>query len=102
SLDRPAKGMKYDYQDAPPELLARALAIAEVCATHGTTLPAAAIAFPHTHPGVVNVTLGMRTAEQVERNAELCHRPVPAGLWDDLRAQGLIRPDVPTLGSRVA
>ncbi|MFD8214404.1 aldo/keto reductase [Streptomyces sp. NPDC059697] len=102
SLDRPAEGMKYDYQDAPPELLARTLAIAEVCEQHGTTLPAAAIAFPHTHPGVVSVTLGMRTAEQVERNAELYHRPVPAGLWDDLRAQGLIRPDVPTLGSRVA
>ncbi|WP_406430751.1 aldo/keto reductase [Streptomyces sp. NBC_01589] len=102
SLDRPAEGMKYDYQDAPPELVARALAIAEVCEQHGTTLPAAAIAFPHTHPSIINVTLGMRTPEQVGRNAELHRRAVPAGLWDRLRAEGLIRPDVPTLGSRVA
>ncbi|MCQ9180998.1 aldo/keto reductase [Streptomyces sp. IBSBF 2953] len=94
SRDRPAEGMKYDYRDAPPELVARALAIADVCAAHGTTLPAAAIAFPHTHPGVINVTLGMRTREQVVRNVELHDQHVPDALWDDLRAQGLIRSDV--------
>ncbi|MEV8562338.1 aldo/keto reductase [Streptomyces sp. NPDC051917] len=95
SRDRPAPGMKYDYQDAPPELVARALAIADVCAAHGTSLPAAAIAFPYTHPSVVNVTLGMRNPDQLTRNVELHRRTVPQALWDDLRAQGLIRPDVP-------
>ncbi|WP_369231006.1 aldo/keto reductase [Streptomyces sp. R21] len=95
SADRPAEGMQYDYQDAPPELVARALAIAEICEAHGTTLPAAAIAFPYTHPSVVNVTLGMRSPEQVTRNVELHLSTVPEALWDDLRAQGLIRPDVP-------
>ncbi|MGC0343928.1 aldo/keto reductase [Streptomyces sp. SLBN-8D4] len=96
SQDRPAEGMKYDYQDAPTDLVRRALAIAEVCERYGTTLPAAAIAFPRTHPAVVNVTLGMRTAKQVRRNVELHARRVPDGLWDELRAQGLIRADVPT------
>ncbi|MFB6846569.1 aldo/keto reductase [Streptomyces sp. NPDC056373] len=95
SRDRPAAGMKYDYQDAPPDLVRRALAIAEICEAHGTNLPAAAIAFPHTHPHVVNVTLGMRNADQVTRNAQLHHRSIPAGLWSDLLDQGLIRPDVP-------
>ncbi|WP_225102188.1 aldo/keto reductase [Streptomyces sp. CoH27] len=98
SRDRPAEGMKYDYQDAPPELVARAQAIAQVCAAHGTTLPAAAIAFPHTHPSTVNVTLGMRDREQVTRNVELHRSTVPQALWDDLRHQGLIRADVPTGG----
>lgn len=88
--------MKYGYKDAPPDFVARALAIAEVCERHGTTLPAAAIAFPFSHPSTVNVTLGMRDREQVSRNVELHRRGVPEGLWDDLRAQGLIRPDVPT------
>ncbi|MFD8378484.1 aldo/keto reductase [Streptomyces sp. NPDC059679] len=98
SQDRPAPGMKYDYKDAPPDVVAHALAIAEVCEHHGTTLPAAAIAFPFSHPSTVNVTLGMRDREQVSRNVELHRRGVPEGLWDDLRAQGLIRPDVPTPG----
>lgn len=96
SREWPAEGMKYDYQDAPPELVARARAIAEVCKGHGTTLPAAAIAFPTTHPSTVNVTLGMRDRSQVTRNAELQRSAVPPDLWDDLRCQGLIRPDVPT------
>ncbi|MFF9042088.1 aldo/keto reductase [Streptomyces sp. NPDC014892] len=95
SRDRPADGMKYDYHDAPPELVARARAIADVCEAYGTTLPAAAIAFPLAHPAVVNVTLGMRNAEQVTRNARLHWTPVPGALWDDLRTRGLLRDDVP-------
>ncbi|WP_037682512.1 aldo/keto reductase [Streptomyces griseus] len=91
SQDRPDEGMKYDYQDAPPTLVARARAIADVCAGHGTTLPAAAIAFPRTHPGIVNVTLGMRDREQVTRNVALHRSTVSESLWDDLRCQGLIR-----------
>ncbi|HTJ72525.1 MAG TPA: aldo/keto reductase [Actinospica sp.] len=90
SRDRPAAGAKYDYEDAPPELLARAHAVADVCEAHGTTLPAAAIAFPFTHPAVVNVTLGMRTRDQVVRNAELRAQPVPDELWADLAERGLI------------
>ncbi len=89
--DQPAAGMKYDYQDAPAELIARAKAIAEICERHGTTLPAAAIAFPLAHPAVVNVTLGMRTPQQVARNVELFRGGVPDALWAHLRANGLIR-----------
>ncbi|MBA2813300.1 aldo/keto reductase [Streptomyces sp. KM273126] len=95
SRDRPKEGLKYDYRDAPPDLVARALAITETCERHGTTLSAAAVAFPFGHPSIINVTLGMRNPEQVARNVELHQRHIPDGLWDDLRAQGLIRPDVP-------
>ncbi|WP_079657839.1 aldo/keto reductase [Streptomyces sp. 3214.6] len=94
SRERPAEGMKYDYQDAPKDLVERARAIAEVCEAHGTTLPAAAIAFPLAHPTIINVTLGMRHPEQVTRNVELHRRHIPEGLWDDLRARRLIRSDV--------
>jgi D-threo-aldose 1-dehydrogenase len=96
SRDRPAAGMRFDYRDAPPHLVERAGRIAEVCAAYGTTLPAAAIAFPFTHPAVVNVTVGMRTADQVTRNTRLIRRPVPAGLWAALRDEGLLRADTPT------
>ncbi|MFD5540081.1 aldo/keto reductase [Streptomyces sp. NPDC127079] len=97
SRDRPAEGMKYDYRQAPSALVTRARAIAEVCEEHGTTLPAAAVAFPYSHPSIINVTLGMRTAEQVERNVQLHRQHIPEGLWDDLRDRGLIRPDVPAV-----
>ncbi|GAP50277.1 hypothetical protein [Streptomyces azureus] len=92
----PAEGMKDDCQDAPSAPVARARAISEVRARRGTTVPAAAIAFPRRHPSIIDVTLGMRTPEQVGRNVELHDQQVPDGLWDDLRAQGLIRSDVLT------
>ncbi len=88
----------FEYQQAPVELLERARAIAAVCAEHGVTLPAAAVAFPLSHPKVVDVTLGMRTPEQVHRNVDLLAAAPPAGgwahLWDALIARGLLRPDV--------
>ena len=92
ATDHPSAGMKYNYEDAPAELVSRAQAIAEICEQHGTTLPAAAIAFPFIHPAVVNVTLGMRTPDQVARNVELYLSSVPEALWADLRSEGLIKP----------
>nr|WP_041820992.1 aldo/keto reductase [Streptomyces davaonensis] len=97
----PADGMKYDYQDASPELVARARTIARVCEEHGTSLPTAAIAFPGTHPSTVNVTLGMRDRAQVAQNVALHQSAVPEALWDDLRDRGLIRQDVPTAAGGV-
>jgi D-threo-aldose 1-dehydrogenase len=94
--DRPSPGLTYDYEAAPAPLVARAEAIADICEAHGTTLPAAAIAFPLAHPAVVDVSLGMRSREQVVRNAELHRRGVPASVWADLRDAGLIRADAPT------
>lgn len=83
-------GAKYDYADAPAALIERANRIADVCEAHGVTLPQAALAFPRLHPAVVNVCVGMRTREQVRRNAELARTPVPEGLWSDLVEQGLV------------
>jgi D-threo-aldose 1-dehydrogenase len=87
---RPTPDARYDYGPAPAELIARAVRIAEVCEAHGATLPQAAIAFPLQHPAVVDVTLGMRTADQVDRNADLFEASVPEALWDDLRGAGLL------------
>lgn len=95
ATDRPRLGSTYDYAPAPDVLLQRAQALADVCAEFDTTLPAAALAFPLLHPAVVNVTLGMRTPEQVRRNVALHRQGVPAELWVALRDRGLIRRDAP-------
>jgi D-threo-aldose 1-dehydrogenase len=84
----------WNYEQAPQEVLARARQLAALCAEHGTTLPAAAVAFALDHPAVVGTVLGMRNADQVVRNAGLLSEE-PAGgwtaLWDDLAARGLLR-----------
>jgi D-threo-aldose 1-dehydrogenase len=91
----PQAGARYDYADAPPELVRRARDIAAICERHGTTLPAAAIRFPLGHPAVVSVCLGARSPAQIERNTSLHRGGVPQELWVELKASGLLRDDAP-------
>jgi D-threo-aldose 1-dehydrogenase len=92
---RPPDRAKYNYEDAPPELVERARALALVCERHGTTLPAAALAFPLAHPAVVSVCVGARSAEQMRRNAALHREAISSDLWSELKAERLLREDAP-------
>jgi D-threo-aldose 1-dehydrogenase len=92
SRARPTPDATFDYGPVPPELLARAHAIADVCERHGTTLPAAAVAYPLRFREVVSVVLGMRTGEQVAQNVALHAAGVPDALWDELEELGLVPP----------
>lgn len=90
AVPRPVEGAYFDYGTATPEVLERANRIADVCEAHGVTLPQAAMAFPLQHPAVAGVAVGMRSAEEVRRNVESFAAEVPAQVWADLRAAGLI------------
>jgi D-threo-aldose 1-dehydrogenase len=92
---RPPDDAKYNYEDAPPELIERARALARVCERHGTTLPAAALAFPLAHPAVISVCVGARSADQMQRNAALYREAISSDVWSELKAEGLLREDAP-------
>ena len=63
-----------------------------VCtADRDDALPAAAVQFALRDPAVRSVVVGGSLPEQLRRNAELMAVDIPAGLWDDLAAEGLIR-----------
>jgi D-threo-aldose 1-dehydrogenase len=100
----PGAGAKYNYGDAPPELVERARRIAEICERHGTSLPSAALSFPLAHPAVVSVCVGARSPGQIEGNAALHRAPPPVELWAELKAEGLLRADAPAglVGARGA
>jgi D-threo-aldose 1-dehydrogenase len=91
----PPDDAKYDYRDAPRELLERAQAIARICRRQGTTLPAAALAFPLAHPAVSSVCVGARSAPQMRRNEALYREAIAPDLWSELKAEGLLRNDAP-------
>ncbi|GAA4141763.1 aldo/keto reductase [Leifsonia shinshuensis] len=82
----------YDYSAAPPEILARARRIAEVCARFDVDLPTAAVQFALRRPEVVSVVLGTGTAAHVRSGAERGAADVPAELWEELADAGLIDP----------
>ncbi len=88
-------GAKYNYADAPEDILARVRKIEDVCAAHDTPLIAAALQFVLGHPCVKTVVPGAVSAAEVQSNVALLERKIPAGLWSDLRSEGLIRPDAP-------
>jgi D-threo-aldose 1-dehydrogenase len=87
---RPGATARYEYGDVPADVLARAARIEAVCADHGVPLPVAALQFPLREPVVRSVVVGAATADQVRQNAERVRAEVPAGLWDQLAAEGLI------------
>jgi len=90
AVEKPHRGLPYEYGPAPATLVARAAALAEVCGRHGTSLPAAALAFAGAHPSVAAVVVGADSPEQVRRNADLAAKPPPDDLWPALRAEGLL------------
>jgi D-threo-aldose 1-dehydrogenase len=86
----PLPGAKYDYVDAPDDILARAVRINAVCGRHGVPLPAAALQFPLAHQAVCAVIPGAFHAAEVEQNLAHLRRPIPAALWGELRHEGLL------------
>ncbi|WP_170560624.1 aldo/keto reductase [Ruegeria atlantica] len=88
-------GAKYNYTDAPEDILDRVRKIEAVCTAHNTPLIAAALQFVLGHPCVKTVVPGAVNAAEVQSNVALMERDIPQGLWSDLRSEGLIRPDAP-------
>ena len=60
----PGMAAFHNYRPASPKMLARAERLRGLCAAAGTTLTAAALAFPLTLPAVTTVVAGCRTPEQ--------------------------------------
>jgi D-threo-aldose 1-dehydrogenase len=95
ATDHPSESAAYNYAPTSPEVLGRARKLAEVCARHGVSLPAAAVQFVLAHPAVKTVALGMRSAAEVRRNATLFDTPIPSALWADLQNNSFLRRDAP-------
>jgi D-threo-aldose 1-dehydrogenase len=95
SRNTPSNDAKYNYDEAPAELIEKARLISTICERDGTSLPAVALGFPLAHPAVVSVCVGARSADQVERNVDLLTVPTPSIVWTDLKESGLLRMDSP-------
>jgi D-threo-aldose 1-dehydrogenase len=89
-------GAHFEYAPAPPEIMDKVRAIDAVCAAHDTSIRRAALQFSMAHPAVVAVVLGAVKPEEAQANAADAAQKVPAGLWSDLKAEGLLDPAAPT------
>ena len=92
----PVQGAYYNYDPAPEEILDRVRRIEAVCTSHDVRLVDAAFRFPLLHPSVVSIASGGQSVEQMEANILASKADIPADLWTDLKAKGLVREDAPT------
>jgi D-threo-aldose 1-dehydrogenase len=95
-LADPKAGAHYNYQAAPPELIERAQRIGAVCARHGVPIKAAAIQFPLGHPAVTCVVVGCRSVAQLDESIAMFELEIPRAMWEELKQEGLLAPEVPT------
>ena len=97
-LANPAEGATFNYKPATPEWLEKAQRLKAVCDRTGVPLQAAAIQFPTAHPAISTVLTGVRSVAELEENERMFRYEVPAALWADLRAEGLLPEGAPTPG----
>ncbi|WP_204911823.1 aldo/keto reductase [Microlunatus spumicola] len=83
------------YAPTPPEVVLQVAAIKEVCDRHGTPIGAAALQFVLARPEVAMALTGAVDVDQWRQNLAWSRWPVPAKLWRDLAAAGLLSSDLP-------
>ncbi|MGL4488374.1 MAG: aldo/keto reductase [Rhizobiaceae bacterium] len=89
-------GAFFNYSEAPASVMERVARIDAVCARHKVPMIAAALQFPLAHPSVVSVIPGGQGVDEVKGNRAILDVKIPAALWADLKAEGLMRQDAPT------
>ena len=88
-------GAKYNYQDAPAEIIERARRLSEVCERYDVPLYVAALQFGLAHPAVTAVVVGAETPDEVATNLQALHMPIPEELWTTLKHEGLLSEAAP-------
>ena len=77
---------KFNYVDAPAQVVHRVERLKAICASHGVPLGAAAIQFPLRHLGVTSVVVGARTARTITTSADWFETQIPDALWADIES----------------
>jgi len=89
-------GAFYNYDPAPRNIIERVNAIEAVCTDHGVRMVDAAFQFPLLHPSHVTVIPGGQGVPEMKGNLQAAQAEIPAALWAELKAKGLLREDAPT------
>ena len=92
---RPDHTSRYNYVDAPPEIVERTRRLFDFCDEHGVPAQAAALQFPLLHPAVVSVVSGMSSADRVRQTAAWADVRIPVAFWHAMKQANLLHPAAP-------
>ena len=94
----PIPGAKYNYEDAPAEIMAKAGRLQTVTQRHGVPLQVAALHFARSHPAIASVVIGSANSAEAEENRAIWDVETPAAMWQELHDSGLIEARAPLPG----
>ena len=75
---------RYEYREAPQEMVQKVRAMENSCREFGVPLAAAALQLSMRDPRVVSTIVGMSRPERVGQTLELAAHPIPVELWGEL------------------
>ena len=91
-----AGGGIYDYHPATAALIQRRSELMTLCEAHRVELAAAALQFSASHPAIASLTIGARSAQEVDTLIGWSRVTIPPEFWDALRRSGFLSHDTPT------
>ena len=91
-----ASALKFNYGEAPVEVVERVARIEAVCDRYAVALPSAALRFPYAHAAVASILTGASSVDELRQNIEAFTAPIPAAFWEALRTEGLLDSRAPT------
>ncbi|MFS8050904.1 aldo/keto reductase [Rhizobium sp. BR 314] len=96
-----AGGSHFEYQKAPPEVVAKVERIKAVAQRHGVGIKAAALQFALANPAVAAVIPGASRPERIAEDAAALKEVIPADFWNELRAEHLVAANAPLPVDRI-
>jgi len=88
-------GGHFEYQKAPPEVLARVERIKAVALRHQVPIKAAALQFSLAHPASAAVIPGASRPDRIAEDHAALAAVIPGDFWREMREQRLVAPNAP-------
>ena len=90
-----AGGTHFEYQNAPPEILAKVARIKAIAQHYQVPLKAAALQFSLAHPASAAIIPGASRPERIAEDHAALKATIPDDFWREMRAQRLVAADAP-------
>ncbi|KVU50041.1 aldo/keto reductase [Burkholderia cepacia] len=88
-------GAHFEYQKAPPDIVAKVERIRAIAVRYDVPVKAAALQFVLAHPATAAVIPGASRPERIAEDSAALTFDIPADFWREMREQQLVAADAP-------
>ncbi|MCU1282115.1 MAG: D-threo-aldose 1-dehydrogenase [bacterium] len=88
-------GAHFEYQKAPPEIVAKVERIKAIAQRHRVPIKAAALQFSLAHPAAAAAIPGASRPERIAEDHAALKATIPDDFWREMREHGLVAADAP-------